>query len=66
MNEKIKTFSLKESFKRKKGFIKLCILSKGDFVGFEDIIMNRRRTFSLKCNSLEGGKLYSIRKDVYN
>ena len=55
---------MKESFHHKKGFLKLCVLSKGECVGFEDILMNRKRTFNLKCVTLDGGKLYSIRKEV--
>ena len=55
---------MNEHYRGKKGSIKLCLLLRGDCVGFEDILFDKKRTFNFKCTSMDGGKLYSIKKEV--
>ncbi|KAL4435379.1 hypothetical protein ABPG74_022862 [Tetrahymena malaccensis] len=59
-------FNINESsLKQKKEIKKILELGDKDLVGEEDIIKNRKRQYSIKCESPEGGEIIVIMKQVF-
>ncbi|EWS71760.1 cyclic nucleotide-binding domain protein (macronuclear) [Tetrahymena thermophila SB210] len=59
-------FNVNESsLKQKKEIKKVLELGDKDLVGEEDIIKNRKRQYSIKCESTEGGEIIVIMKQVF-
>ncbi|KAL4483912.1 hypothetical protein ABPG72_013918 [Tetrahymena utriculariae] len=59
-------FNINESsLKQKKETKKILELGDKDLVGEEDIIKNRKRQYSIKCESPEGGEIIVIMKQVF-